>query len=66
VNRAQGKFSFNYGGAFFSNVLSASVDYQYYFLPGVVGRSPFEQVLSTSITVRLPHSSSAQAKGDVL
>jgi len=53
---SQGQLSFNYGGSFTSNRLTASVGYQTYFVPYGTGTSPFQQTITVSVSWQLPHS----------
>ncbi len=55
---SQGQWSANYGGSFTSNGLTASVGYITNFDPYTAGGSPFQQTISVSVSLQLPHSTS--------
>jgi len=62
LTRAAGRTAINYGGSYSSNVATVSVGWTTAFVPLAAGRSPFQQVLSVSISLQLPHSISASAQ----
>jgi len=59
VTENKGHYSVAYGGAWRSNVATVSVDYSTQYLP--LGRG-FQQVLSVSVSLQLPHSTSLNAQ----
>jgi hypothetical protein len=66
LSDSNGSRNISFGGSINSNLLTASVGYQTYFMPLYTGRSPFQQALTMTVSVRLPHSSTATVGTNIM
>jgi len=61
VTQQKGNFTIDGGGTYVGNRFTATVDWQEYFMPDLVGRSPFERALTASVTFNVRNAGATLA-----
>lgn len=66
LGQSAGHVTVNFGGGYTGNRFVANVGYQEFYMPALIGQSPFQRALTLTLSFHLPHDSAATLTANVL